>query len=129
MGCARNPMADPGVFGPDCSCWCHTRQDTQPDSWADLLLAALASARHRRDQADRVIRLLLAYARQVITPRPYRLADLADAAGMSISGGRIAYTRSDYMDVLAAVGAGRWQLQAAVDRLADAARRQPTTTA
>jgi hypothetical protein len=23
-GCARNPLADPGVFGTDCSCWCHT---------------------------------------------------------------------------------------------------------
>jgi len=61
----------------------------------DPLLAALAETRRRRDQADAEIRMLLAYARELITPRPYRLADLADAAGMSISGVRTAYDRSD----------------------------------
>jgi hypothetical protein len=61
----------------------------------DALLAALADARRRKDQADRDMRLLLAYAREIITPRPYRLADLAQAAGLSISGIRIAYTGSD----------------------------------
>jgi hypothetical protein len=61
----------------------------------DVLLAALAEARQRRDQADRDIRLLLAYGREVASPRPYRLADLAEAAGMSISGVRIAYTSAD----------------------------------
>jgi hypothetical protein len=95
----------------------------------DPLLAALANARRRRDQADREIRLLLAYAREVITPRPYRLADLADAAGMSISGVRIAYTLADQAHVTAVIGTAPWQLQAAVDRLADAARRQPTPAA
>ena len=61
----------------------------------DVLLAALADARRRHDQAARDMRLLLAYAREIITPRPYRLADLAQAAGMSISGVRLAYTASD----------------------------------
>jgi hypothetical protein len=61
----------------------------------DALLAALADARRRKDQAAREMRLLLAYAREIVTPRPYRLADLAEAAGMSISGIRIAYTASD----------------------------------
>jgi hypothetical protein len=61
----------------------------------DLVLAALADARARRDQADQEIRLLIAYARECVTPRPYRLADLADAAGMSISGVRVAYTVAD----------------------------------
>ena len=41
------------------------------------------------------IRLLLAYAREHVQPRPYRLADLADAAGMSISGVRTAYIQAD----------------------------------
>lgn len=58
----------------------------------DPVLAALQQARDRRDQADRDIRVLLAYARELISPRPYRLADLAAAAGMSISGMRTAYT-------------------------------------
>jgi hypothetical protein len=61
----------------------------------DALLAALADARHRKDQAARDMRLLLAYAREIVTPRPYRLADLAQATGMSISGIRMAYTPSD----------------------------------
>jgi hypothetical protein len=24
-GCDHHPLADPGVFGPGCSCWCHQR--------------------------------------------------------------------------------------------------------
>jgi hypothetical protein len=59
----------------------------------DRVLAALREARDRRDQADHDIRVLLAYARELSRPRPYRLIDLAAAAGMSISGVRIAYTR------------------------------------
>ena len=61
----------------------------------DTLLAALTDARRRRDQADRDMRLLLAYAREIITPRPYRLAALAEVTGRSISGIRTAYTASD----------------------------------
>ncbi len=67
---------------------CHARQAPDPD----LILAALCEARQRRDQADTDIRILLAYARELTRPRPYRLCDLADAAGMSISGVRVAYT-------------------------------------
>ena len=59
---------------------------------SDPVLAALRAARARRDQADRDIRILLAYARELTTPRPYRLADLAEATGKSISGVRTAYT-------------------------------------
>ena len=61
----------------------------------DPLLAALAEARQRRDQADRDMRVLLAFAREITAPRPYRLADLAEAAGMSISGIRAAYSPGD----------------------------------
>jgi hypothetical protein len=66
-------------------------------SWhaTDPVLAALRAARIRRDQADRDIRILLAYARELVTPRPYRLADLAEATGKSISGIRTAYTPAD----------------------------------
>ena len=67
------------------------------DFWqaGDPVLAALRAARAHRDQADRDIRILLAYARELATPRPYRLADLADATGKSISGIRTAYTAAD----------------------------------
>ena len=61
----------------------------------DPVLAALRAARERRDQADRDIRILLAYARELATPRPYRLADLAEATGKSISGTRTGYTAAD----------------------------------
>jgi hypothetical protein len=61
----------------------------------DPLLVALIDARERKQRADRQIRLLLAYAREHVQPRPYRLADLAEAAGMSISGIRTAYTQAD----------------------------------
>ena len=64
-------------------------------TWNDPLLAALADAAQRKARADHEIRLLLAYAREHVQPRPYRLADLADAAGMSISGVRVAYTQAD----------------------------------
>jgi hypothetical protein len=62
---------------------------------SDPVLAAIKEARNTRDQADRDIRVLLAYARELITPRPYRLTDLAAAAGMSVSGVRTAYTQQD----------------------------------
>ena len=71
----------------------HTVNTTWQDS--DPVLAALRAARDRRDQADRDIRILLAYARELATPRPCRLADLADATGRSISGIRTAYTTAD----------------------------------
>ena len=57
----------------------------------DPLLTSLARARGRMLAAERDLRLLLAYAREFAEPRPYRLDDLARAAGMSISGIRTAY--------------------------------------
>ena len=62
---------------------------------SDPVLAALRAARTRRDQADRDIRILLAYARELATAQPYRLADLAEATGRSISCVRTAYTPHD----------------------------------
>ena len=84
----------------------------------DPLLAALADAGQRKQRADHDIRLLLAYAREHVQPRPYRLADLAQAAGMSISGIRTAYTR-DEIDHAALLlgGAAQRHLQAAITSL------------
>jgi hypothetical protein len=73
----------------------------------DPLLAALAEAAQRKQRADGDIRLLLAYAREQVQPRPYRLADLADAAGMSISGVRTAYTKADIDQAAALTGGSR----------------------
>jgi hypothetical protein len=73
----------------------------------DPLLAALIDARERKRRADRDIRLLLAYAREHVQPRPYRLADLAQAAGMSISGIRTAYIQADIDHAAALTGGSR----------------------
>ena len=73
----------------------------------DPLLAALADARRRKERADQQMRLLLAYAREHVRPRPYRLADLADAAGMSISGIRTAYTQADIEHAARLTGGAR----------------------
>jgi len=80
----------------------------------DPLLAALADAKQRKQRADHDIRLLLAYAREHVQPRPYRLADLAEAAGISISGVRTAYTKADIEQAARLTGGARSRHLAAV---------------
>ena len=80
----------------------------------DPLLAALADAAQRKQRADHDMRLLLAYAREHVRPRPYRLADLAKAAGMSISGIRTAYTQADIEHAARLTGRARSRHLAAV---------------
>jgi len=58
---------------------------------SDPLLSTLESLRTQRLRLEADTRLLIAYARRFTHPRPYKLIDLAEAAGMSISGVRIAY--------------------------------------
>jgi hypothetical protein len=89
---------------------CSTHANPAPAT--DVLLAALADARRRKEQAAQDMRLLLAYAREFAVPRPYRLADLAEAAGMSISGVRIAYTSADVEAVSTLLAALRHQTPA-----------------
>lgn len=57
----------------------------------DPLLSAIHAARRRKADAEADTRKLIAYGREFVKPRPYRLVDLASAAGMSISGTRTAY--------------------------------------
>jgi hypothetical protein len=73
----------------------HLTTVNTPWQATDPVLAALRDARVRRDQANSDIRILLAYARELATPRPCRLADLAEATGKSISGVRTAYSPAD----------------------------------
>ena len=70
----------------------------------DAVLAALADAHARRMRAEEEIRLLLAYARRFVYPHPYTFGELAQAAGMSISGVRTAYSAQDVDKVAAATG-------------------------
>jgi len=71
---------------------------------ADAVLAALGDAHARRMRAEEEIRLLLAYARRFVYPHPYTFGELAQAAGMSISGVRTAYGAQDVDKVAAATG-------------------------
>jgi hypothetical protein len=93
----------------------HLRPVTATWPGDDPVLAALRAARTRRDQADRDIRILLAYARELAAPRPYRLADLAQATGRSISGVRTAYTPAD-IDTARRIVHSISGLQAAAER-------------
>lgn len=70
----------------------------------DPLLACLARARDQMLAAERDRRLLLAYAREFTEPRPYRLEDLARAAGMSVSGVRTAYDHDEITAITAITG-------------------------
>jgi hypothetical protein len=70
----------------------------------DPLLSLVERARDRMLAAERDLRLLLAYAREFAEPRPYRLEDLARAAGMSISGIRTAYDGDEIDEVAAITG-------------------------
>jgi hypothetical protein len=76
----------------------------------DPLLSTLTSLRNRRLQLEADMRLLIAYGRRFTHPRPYKLIDLAEAAGMSISGIRTAYDADE------------------IDQATDILRRPPTGT-
>lgn len=82
---------------------CRPATSTSRDG-GDPVLAALAHLRSTREDAHTQLRLLLAYARTYPYPRPYTLASLADAAQMSISGARTAYTPRDISTVAQRLG-------------------------
>jgi hypothetical protein len=65
----------------------------------DPLLDAIEAARHTMLQAEARMRLLIAYGREFTRPRPYKLEDLAGAAGMSLSGVRTAYDNDEVAEV------------------------------
>jgi hypothetical protein len=75
------------------------------DGDVDPLLAALAAARRARDRAESDIRLLIAYGRECVRPRPYTLGDLAKAAGMAASTVKLAYKHDDVERAAALTGA------------------------
>jgi hypothetical protein len=70
----------------------------------DPLLSELGSAYRRKLIAEQEMRLLITYAREFAWPRPYRLVDLAQTAGLSTSGVRIAYRSEDVAEVAKATG-------------------------
>jgi hypothetical protein len=91
----------------------------------DALLEAIRAVHQRKERADQDMRLLLAYAREHVSPRPYRLADLAQAAGISISGVRTAYNQADIDHPARAVAAdSQRHIQQAVTSLLAHEERQ-----
>jgi hypothetical protein len=68
------------------------RFPTDPSDEDGALAAALAWCRWEIDTARNRLAVLLAYAREHQGARPYPLTWLAQAAGMSTSGARTAYT-------------------------------------
>jgi len=71
----------------------------------DPLLGEIEMARHAMLQAEARMRLLIAYGREYVRPRPYKLEALAAAAGMSISGTRTAYGEDEIAEVADLTGA------------------------
>jgi hypothetical protein len=67
---------------------------TQEDG-VDPLLHALENLRRRRNEIEQQMILLVAYMREKVKPRPYTLQQIADAAGLSISGTRTFYDADD----------------------------------
>lgn len=70
----------------------------------DVLLNEIDRARTEMREAEDRMRMLIAYGREFVTPRPYPLKTLAAAAGMSISGTRSAYTSDETVAVAERVG-------------------------
>jgi hypothetical protein len=80
-------------------CWHASPRHRTEAEEGDELAGELASCRRRIDAERYRLGLLLAYAREFKGRRPYPLAYLADAAGMTPSGVRTAYRPSDVEDV------------------------------
>jgi hypothetical protein len=93
----------------DGAVWAHAEEEraelaenlrlARDEGGEDPLLTSLERARDRMLAAERDLRLLIAYAREFAEPRPYRLEDLARAAGMSISGVRTAYDHDEIAQI------------------------------
>jgi hypothetical protein len=89
----------------------------------DPLLGEMAAARRQMLHAERRMRLLIAYGREFVGPRPYTLEGLAQASGMSISGVRTAYDDDEVAEVAARTGAKPRRRDGAASPSATAARR------
>ncbi|MEU4077658.1 hypothetical protein [Streptomyces venezuelae] len=98
----------------------HARQRTTRvghQAAGEPLLSAIGAALYRKAQAEAELRRLVAYGREFTRPRPYKLADLATASGMSVSGVRTAYGHNDVDAVAQAIGRKprEWRAAAADD--------------
>ncbi|WP_341955333.1 hypothetical protein [Microbacterium sp. LWH13-1.2] len=70
----------------------------------DFLISEIRLAGVDMRDAEERMRMLIAYGREFISPQPYPLKTIAEAAGMSISGTRSAYTVDEITAVAARIG-------------------------
>ncbi|MET8339763.1 hypothetical protein [Streptosporangium canum] len=70
----------------------------------DPLTSELRRLSRAKREIEQWIRLLVTYGREFVRPEPYRLASLAEAAGMSISGVKGMYSAADIQRVADAIG-------------------------
>lgn len=82
----------------------HLRLRLEHEGGFDPLIAEIEAARDAMLRAEARRRLLIAYGREFTRPRPYRLEDLARAAGMSVSGVRTAYDEDEVAEVARLTG-------------------------
>lgn len=82
----------------------HLRLRLEHEDGYEPLLDEIEAARDTMLRAEARMRLLIAYGREFTRPRPYRLEDLARAAGMSISGIRTAYDGDEVAEVARLTG-------------------------
>jgi hypothetical protein len=61
----------------------------------DPVLSEIRAARAAMLAAEQRLHLLIAFAREYVSPRPYPLEEIATAAGMSISGVRTCYDEEE----------------------------------
>lgn len=73
----------------------------------DPLLHTLEHLRRRRNEIEQQMILLVAYMREKVKPRPYTLQQIADAAGLSISGTRTFYDSEDVQIIEARIASAR----------------------
>ncbi|WP_199543032.1 hypothetical protein, partial [Prauserella sp. PE36] len=74
------------------------------EHYFDPVLYEIRRAQHEMREAEHRMRLLVAYGREFVTPRPYQLKELAEATGMSISGTRSAYDEDEISQVADRLG-------------------------
>lgn len=116
LAAIRLPL--PESNGPDDQGWEEAVQATYEDrehfatnlqlAWDDggfdPVLGEIEDARRQMLAAEHRLHLLVAFAREFVTPRPYPLEQIAEAAGMSISGVRTCYDDDDVALVAATTG-------------------------
>ena len=88
--------------------YAHNLRGAWDDADIDPLLSEIEAVRRERSKLDHQLRMLIAYGREFVGPRPYPLNTLATAAGLgSHSSVRTFYGEEEIEAVAAITGAKR----------------------